>query len=114
MEGARLQPILRLAQVYQDFHQSKLSIDWLGDILNTPGRGGEDGDEVQDGDAPGTEPSHYVAHVALERASMMVDGREAMPEPGMAVTVEIKTGRRGVISLLSPLARYAHESGRER
>ena len=30
------QPILRLAQVYQDFHQTKLSIDRLGDILNTP------------------------------------------------------------------------------
>ena len=30
------QPVLRLAQVYQDFHQTKLSIDRLGDILNTP------------------------------------------------------------------------------
>jgi len=29
-------PVLRLAQVYQDFHQAKLSIARLGDILNTP------------------------------------------------------------------------------
>jgi hemolysin D len=33
----------------------------------------------------------------------------------MAVTVEIKTGSRSVISyLLSPLLRYAHDSMRER
>jgi subfamily B ATP-binding cassette protein HlyB/CyaB len=29
------QPILRLAQLWQDFHQARLSIDRLGDILNT-------------------------------------------------------------------------------
>lgn len=35
--------------------------------------------------------------------------------PGMAVTVEIKTGARTIISyLLSPLARYKQESLRER
>ncbi len=35
--------------------------------------------------------------------------------PGMAATVEVKTGRRSIISyLLSPLARRADEAGRER
>jgi ATP-binding cassette, subfamily B, bacterial HlyB/CyaB len=29
------QPVLRLAQVWQDFHQARISIDRLGDILNT-------------------------------------------------------------------------------
>jgi ATP-binding cassette, subfamily B, bacterial HlyB/CyaB len=29
-------PVLRLAQVWQDFHQARLSIARLGDILNTP------------------------------------------------------------------------------
>ncbi|MFG1343134.1 type I secretion system permease/ATPase [Xanthobacter autotrophicus] len=29
------QPVLRLAQVWQDFHQARVSIDRLGDILNT-------------------------------------------------------------------------------
>src|SRR5262249_5158897 len=28
-------PVLRLAQIWQDFHQARLSIDRLGDILNT-------------------------------------------------------------------------------
>jgi len=35
--------------------------------------------------------------------------------PGMAVTVEIKTGSRRLIEfLLSPVMRYRHESLRER
>jgi ATP-binding cassette, subfamily B, bacterial HlyB/CyaB len=29
-------PVLRLVQVWQDFHQVKISVDRLGDILNTP------------------------------------------------------------------------------
>jgi subfamily B ATP-binding cassette protein HlyB/CyaB len=29
-------PVLRLAQIWQDFHQARLSIHRLGDILNTP------------------------------------------------------------------------------
>jgi subfamily B ATP-binding cassette protein HlyB/CyaB len=29
-------PVLRLAQIWQDFHQTRLSIKRLGDILNTP------------------------------------------------------------------------------
>src|SRR5262249_55770152 len=28
-------PVLRLAQMWQDFHQARLSVDRLGDILNT-------------------------------------------------------------------------------
>jgi hypothetical protein len=36
-------------------------------------------------------------------------------QPDMAVTAEIKTGRRSVISyLLSPLQRYVHDGIRER
>src|SRR5262245_49721225 len=29
------QPVLRLAQIWQDFHQARLSVARLGDILNT-------------------------------------------------------------------------------
>ena len=28
-------PVLRLAQIWQDFHQARLSVERLGDILNT-------------------------------------------------------------------------------
>jgi ATP-binding cassette, subfamily B, bacterial HlyB/CyaB len=36
MAGRVAQPVLRLAQVWQDFHQARLSVARLGDILNTP------------------------------------------------------------------------------
>jgi hemolysin D len=46
---------------------------------------------------------------------MAVEGRMVDLEPGMAVTVEMKTGRRRIIEyLLSPLLRYKQESLRER
>ncbi|MDR3400977.1 MAG: type I secretion system permease/ATPase [Chthoniobacter sp.] len=35
LAGRVAQPVLRLAQLWQDFHQTRLSIDRLGDILNT-------------------------------------------------------------------------------
>jgi hemolysin D len=59
--------------------------------------------------------SGYVAHVALDATHIAVDGRDQRIEPGMAVTAEIKTGQRSVISyLLSPVMKYAHEGWRER
>jgi subfamily B ATP-binding cassette protein HlyB/CyaB len=36
LAGRVSQPVLRLAQIWQDFHQTKISIERLGDILNTP------------------------------------------------------------------------------
>jgi hemolysin D len=57
----------------------------------------------------------YVAHVSLDRTQMEVDGRTVNLSPGMAVTVEIKTGSRRVISyVLSPFLRFRQESLRER
>jgi hemolysin D len=57
----------------------------------------------------------YAARVSLDRAQMQVDGRLVDLAPGMAVTVEIKTGSRRVIEyLLSPLLRYKQASLRER
>jgi hemolysin D len=46
---------------------------------------------------------------------MQIDGRTVNLSPGMAVTVEIKTGSRKILSyLLSPLLRYRQETLRER
>jgi len=36
MAGRVSAPVLRLAQIYQDFHQARLSVARLGDILNSP------------------------------------------------------------------------------
>jgi subfamily B ATP-binding cassette protein HlyB/CyaB len=35
LSGRVSQPVLRLAQIWQDFHQARISIERLGDILNT-------------------------------------------------------------------------------
>jgi hemolysin D len=57
----------------------------------------------------------YAARVSLDHAEMQIDDKLVNLSPGMAVTVEIKTGSRRIISyLLSPLVRYTHESLRER
>jgi hemolysin D len=57
----------------------------------------------------------YTASVSLATTVIGVDGRDVKLSPGMAVTVEVKTGKRRVIEyLLSPLLRYKSESARER
>ncbi|HXQ52459.1 MAG TPA: HlyD family type I secretion periplasmic adaptor subunit [Stellaceae bacterium] len=57
----------------------------------------------------------YAARVSLDQTQMDIDGEPVKLSPGMAVTVEIKTGSRRVISyLLSPLMRFRQESLRER
>jgi hemolysin D len=57
----------------------------------------------------------YATRVSLDRTHMLIDGKLVNLGPGMAVTVEIKTGKRRVIEyLLSPLLRYKQESMRER
>jgi hemolysin D len=57
----------------------------------------------------------YAARVKLEKATLLVDGKTVNLTPGMAVTVEIKTGKRRVVEyFLSPLMQYGDESLRER
>jgi hemolysin D len=57
----------------------------------------------------------YAARVVLDRAQMEIEGAPVQLLPGMAVTVEIKTGSRRIISyLLSPFVRYRQEVFRER
>jgi hemolysin D len=64
---------------------------------------------------PTTKEAVYIARVSLDQTRMRVDDGIAELLPGMAVTVEIKTGSRRIISyLLSPLLRYGHDSLRER
>jgi hemolysin D len=56
-----------------------------------------------------------VAHISLDQAHTQIDDNLVNLSPGMAVTVEIKTGTRRIISyLLSPILRYASEGLHER
>lgn len=57
----------------------------------------------------------FPATIGLSRRSMIVDGKEIPLSPGMAVSVEIRTGQRRAIDyVLSPLREVAATSGRER
>lgn len=57
----------------------------------------------------------YAARVNLDRSVIQVDGQPVKLSPGMAVSVEIKTGRRRLIEFfLSPLLKSGRESLRER
>ena len=53
----------------------------------------------------------YAAHVSLDRTAMAVNGREVPVSPGMAVTVEIKTGAQRVIAYLLSLLLRSHVPG---
>jgi hemolysin D len=58
---------------------------------------------------------NYSARISLDRTRMQIDDRMVNLSPGMAATVEIKTGSRMILSyLLSPLLRYRQETLRER
>jgi len=57
----------------------------------------------------------YAARVSMERSTIQVEDKMVNLSPGMAVSVEIKTGRRRLIEFfLSPLLKYGQESIRER
>lgn len=57
----------------------------------------------------------YQVRVGLERDWMTIDGRRVGLAPGMAVSVEVKTGSRRVIDyFLGPLAEYGQATLRER
>lgn len=57
----------------------------------------------------------YTSRVLLKQTVMRVEDKLINLSPGMAVTVEVKTGKRRLIEyLLSPLTEYLDESVRER
>lgn len=57
----------------------------------------------------------YPTRVTMDRSTIQVEGKSVNLLPGMAVTVEIKTGQRRIIEyLLSPLLKSLKESLRER
>jgi len=68
-----------------------------------------------DSSEPKGQELNYSARISLDRTKMQVEERMVDLSPGMAVTVEIKTGTRTILSyVLSPLLRYQKEVLRER
>jgi hemolysin D len=75
----------------------------------TPRAGGE-----IDSSEPEGQELVYSARVSLDKTQMQIDDRLVNLGPGMAVTVEIKTGSRRIIEyLLSPLLRHKQQAMRE-
>lgn len=75
---------------------------------NTQDEGGPAATEGQSGPV-------YMARIALDQDWMMTENGKVQLTPGMAVTAEVQTGKRRLISyLLSPLVRKVSESMRER
>ena len=57
----------------------------------------------------------YPARIAIVNNAVRIEGEPARLQPGMAATVEVKTGRRRIITYLtSPIARAVSEAARER
>ena len=72
------------------------------------------GDE-SDSSEPAGQELVYAARVLFDKTQMQIDDRLVDLEPGMAVTVEIKTGTRKIIDyLISPLLRHKQQALRER
>ena len=70
---------------------------------------------LSDSSEPAGQELPYSARIALDRSDMQIDNRTVPLSPGMAVTVEIKTGSRRLIEyVMSPVLRYRQESMRER
>lgn len=110
--GRVSQPILRLAQLYQDFHQARISIDRLGDILNTMA---EPTYNTQRGSLPPIRGDLTFDHITFRYRP---DGPAVLND----VSLQIKAGQTiGVVgvsgsgkSTLARLAQrlYVPESGR--
>jgi hemolysin D len=82
-------------------------------------RGDKGADKAKGSETSSSEPQGeelgYVARISLDRAQMQIGDKMVKLAPGMAVTAEIKTGSRTIISyLLSPLLRYRQDAMTER
>jgi hemolysin D len=73
------------------------------------------GGALSDSSEPDGQELLYSTRISLDGTQMQIEDKLVNLAPGMAVTVEIKTGTRRLIEyLMSPLLRYRHESLRER
>jgi len=102
---------------YGLLHGTILSVSQDAIARDKPGD--RTGDKAPGAESTSSEPRGqellYSARISLDRTQLEIEDKTVNLSPGMAVTAEIKTGARRIISyLLSPLTRYRHDSLRER
>jgi subfamily B ATP-binding cassette protein HlyB/CyaB len=112
LSGRVSAPVLRLAQIWQDFHQARLSVQRLGDILNTPAEPIYNPGRTS---LPSIRGDITFEHVTFR---YRVDGPEVLHDVSLAVPAGQLVGIVGPSgsgkSTLSKLAQrlYVPESGR--
>jgi hemolysin D len=85
------------------------------DKPSSKGKVDPNADAEDDSSEPSNQELVYAARISLDQTKMQIEDRMVDLSPGMAVTVEIKTGSRTIISyLLSPLVRFKQDALRER
>ena len=90
-------------------------IDVSRDAVATAERQADESNTAPSSAPPQAGSPTYVARISLDRSTMLIDGKVRPLLPGMAVTAEVRTGRRTIIDyLLSPLARKGNEALHER
>jgi hemolysin D len=101
---------------YGLLHGQVLSVAHDSIPRSTPERPGDASITTEAGTSePKGQELTFSARIGLDKTEMVVDDGVVRLTPGMAVTVEIKTGTRRVIGyLLSPVMKYRHESLHER
>ena len=112
LAGQVSQPVLRLAQLWQDFQQARISVSRLGDILNTPR-------EAKAGPGKSALPA-IEGRITLENVSFryspdgqkILDGLNMEIRPGECVGImgESGCGKSTITKLIQRL--YLPESGR--
>jgi hemolysin D len=100
---------------YGLLHGKVRSISSDSIVRDTPNDKSGDKQTPSSASEPKGQELTYAARISLDSTEMQVEDRRVNLSPGMAVTAEIKTGSRRIISyLLSPLMKYSQESLRER
>jgi subfamily B ATP-binding cassette protein HlyB/CyaB len=112
LSGRVSQPVLRLAQVWQDFHQARLSVERLGDILNTQPEPSTSASRAALPAIRGRiEFEHVVFRYRIDTPAVLHDLTFAV-EPGQVVGIvgSSGSGKSTLTKLIQRL--YIPESGR--
>jgi ATP-binding cassette, subfamily B, bacterial HlyB/CyaB len=107
-------PILKLVQLWQEFQQAGISLQRLGDILNTPSEPGSNGNRGTPGKLLGAVSFERVRFRYSPDGPLVVDELNLVVEPGQVIGLVGRSGS-GKSTLAKLIQRlYVPEAGRVR